>query len=86
MKNARYFNSHNVTHSIRDLCTFGGGSTAVDVLDAVEDANTAIELMDNLTALNIRINNFKIDRLTDNYVRLVGNDSLGNKYYFRAEF
>lgn len=86
MKNARYFNSHNTTHFIGDLCTFGGGSTAVDVLDAVEDSKTAYELLDNLNSLNIRIKDFKIDRVTDDYIRLAGNDSLGNKYYFRAEF
>lgn len=85
MTNARCFNQHNITFSIGDLCVFGGRSTAIDVLDVVEDAKTAQQLRNGLNELDLRVK-FEIERTTEDYVRLKGFDALGNTRYLKAQF
>lgn len=58
----------------------------VDILDAIEDATNETELKDNINSLNGVYYHFNIDRVTDTYVRLKAQDTLGNVYYIRAEF
>lgn len=55
----------------------------MDILDVVEDATTPLELMVGLNSINLFIR-FKIDRTTNEYVRLKGTDAFGNIRYFKA--
>lgn len=64
---------------------FRNESSVVEIMDVVEDATNAVELMSGLNKLNL-FEKFRIDRTTDTYVRLKSTDSFGNTHYFRAEF
>ena len=53
--------------------------------DAIEDAKTARELVENVNMVS-RFEKFTIDRETDKYVRLVAHDVWGNVSYIKAWF
>ena len=84
MENVKFYNAHNIPLSLRNL--YGGNrSSVVEIKDAVEDATTAEELRDNLNRLNL-LEKFKIDRVTDKYVRLTSTDCWGNRHYLKAYY
>lgn len=84
MKNPKFMTKDCVLLSLTNLF-FRNDCSVVDIMDAVEDATTAKELMNNLNSLNL-FEKFQIDRVTDSYVRLVSHDGFGNKHYFKAYF
>ena len=84
MESVKFYNAHNIPLSLRNL--YGGNrSSVVEIKDAVEDATTAEELRDNLNRLNL-LEKFKIDRVTDKYVRLTSIDCWGNRHYLKAYY
>ena len=83
MKNLRLFNKNNNTESFENICIYQ--STVVDLLDSAEDSKTAQEFERNISLLKLGVN-FKVDRITPDYVRLKGFDAFGNLQYLRAEF
>ena len=82
MKNVKYYNSHNIPLSLRNLY-FRNECSVTEILDIVEDANTVEELINGLNSLRINIR-FNIDRTTEQYVRLKGIDAFGNIHYLKA--
>lgn len=84
MKNAKYYNSHNVALSLSNLY-YNTECSVTAIKDVVEDAHTAVELRDGLNKLNL-FEKFRIDRVTDTYARLKSVDGFGNTHYFKAEF
>ena len=82
MKNARLVYGNRVPESLSNLY-WRGDCTDFDILDVVEDATTADELIDGLNGLKL-FYKFKLDRETDSYVRLVSEDDLGNRHYLKA--
>ena len=62
-------------------------ATVVDLLDAIEDSYGGEEMLSKVSKLQLLgFYNIQLDRETNEYVRLKGNDSLGNKFYLIAEF
>ena len=62
-------------------------ATVVDLLDAIEDSYGGEETLSKVSKLQLLgFYNIQLDRETNEYVRLKGNDSLGNKFYLIAEF
>ena len=57
----------------------------IDIRDVVEDSVSAEEMVYNLNKLK-PYNKFTIDRVTNDYVRAVSVDNLGNKTYIKADF
>lgn len=69
----------NIAHGV------GKWSSVIDLVDAVEDSNTAKELLINLKKLSlVGMNSLTIHRETDSYVRIKGTDMLGNVKYLIA--
>jgi hypothetical protein len=84
MKNAQLYLKDRMPLSLGFLYD-SNKYTDMDILDAVEDAATAHDLVTSLNKMNLYVK-FKIDRITPEYVRLKGYDSFGNLRYFKAEF
>lgn len=84
MERARYYNGDNTDLALSNLY-FGDECSVVEILDVVEDSNTAEELVTGLNTLKIR-EKFTVDRITDKYVRLKSKDVLGNIHYFKAYY
>lgn len=82
MKNAVLRNGSGMREAISNMYWKGCDYTMIE--DVVEDATTADELMRGLNSLDL-FYKFRLDRETETYVRLVGQDGMGNKHYFRAE-
>lgn len=73
---------NNIAHGSAMVTAY---STPVDVYDAIEDAHDGKELLKNLKQLKlVGMNNMCIDRETASYVRIKGDDPLGNIRYIRA--
>lgn len=83
MKNPRYSTADGKALALSNLY-FRNGCSVEAIRDAVEDAHTATELMENINALNL-FEKFTIDRVTDSYVRLKSKDCFGNIHYFKAD-
>lgn len=83
MKNPRYSTANGTALSLSNLY-FRNECSVEAIRDAVEDAHTATELMENINALNL-FEKFTIDRVTDSYVRLKSKDCFGNIHYFKAD-
>ena len=91
MKFERFFNSNNSNCALSNIAhgnaMVTAYSTPVDVLDAIEDAETPRELLQNLKQLRlVGFGNIVIDRETNKYVRVKGSDLLGNIHYIQASF
>ena len=84
MKNVKYFTAKNIPLSLSNLF-YGKNSSVIAILDAVEDAETAVELCRYINALKLN-ETFTIDRVTEKYARLKSVDCWGNVHYLRAEF
>lgn len=84
MKKPKYMTKDGTPLSLSNLY-FRNESSVMEIMDVVEDATNAVELMDGLNRLNL-FEKFRIDRTTDTYVRLKSTDSFGNIRYFKAEF
>lgn len=82
MKNVKYFNSCLTPFALSNLCLHG--CSATDILDAVEDAHTAEEFVNNINSLNI-MREFSVDRVTNRYVRLKSVNALGNIHFLQAD-
>lgn len=81
MKDIEYFNGNGVRLSLSNLCF--RGSNVVDIMDVVEDAKTADDLVTGINALDL-LNTFSLDRETENYIRLTCADGFGNKKYLKV--
>ena len=57
--------------------------SVIAIHDATEDSTTGTELVEKLNNLRL-FSRFKLDRETNEYVRLVTTDSWGKTHYFRA--
>ena len=85
MKFVAYFNRRNTPCAVSNMACGTGYADPIDVYDAVEDSNTAQELLNNLKRLKLLAwYNLTIDRETDTYVRIKGVDTLGNVHYLKA--
>ena len=88
MKNVTLFTANATNLSLSNICHGGGNdgyASVVDLMDAVEDSKTAKEFLAKISALNfVGFENPKIDRETDEYVRLRANDGMGNNRYMKA--
>ena len=78
MKKARLYNSHNISYAWSNIC-----DNVADIEDAIEDATNSRELVKNVNAV-CRTSRFSVDRETDEYVRLIATDTLGNITYIKA--
>ena len=86
MKNLNYFNENGIPFALSNLqYRHSRTSPVTAVMDAAENASTAEEFRDYINDLNL-IQRFTIDRVTNEYCRLVTVDPLGNKKYLKAEF
>lgn len=69
----------NICHGNGIVKTY---SSVMDLLDAVEDSKSPVELLQNLQKLKlVGIYNLSIDRDTTTYTRIKGSDTLGNVKY-----
>lgn len=84
MKNPKYTTKDNIPLSLSNLY-YGNDCSVMEIKDVIEDATTAVELRDGLNKLNL-FEKFRIDRITDSYVRLKSKDGCGNTHYLKAEF
>lgn len=80
MRNPRYMTATGIPEALSNLCLWRD-TNVMDIRDAVEEAATAAELVQNINALHIGVR-FKLDRETAEYVRLKGTDAFGNTKYF----
>lgn len=74
MKNPRYFNHLNITGSLNELLRQNEYGL-IEMLDTIEDATDGNDLVKRLNALDpahYEITNWRIDRDTPEYTRLVG--------------
>ena len=84
MKNPRLLTSDNIPCALSNLY-YGNNCSVMAICDVVEDSETAEDLMNGLNKLNL-FEQFSIDRVTTNYVRLKSIDHCGNVHYFKADF
>lgn len=85
MKYDNYFGHEGRGIGLGNLCT--PMTPIVAITDAIEDSRTAEELVERLGKLKLDCGMvFKIDRVTDEYVRLVSVDSSGNRSWLKCLF
>ena len=90
MKNVTLFTANATNLSLSNICHGGGArndryASVIDLMDAVEDSKTAKDFLTRISALNfVGFENPKIDRETDEYVRLRAEDGMGNTRYMKA--
>ena len=78
MNNPKLMTANRIPEALSNLCF--GGSSVMDLYDAVEASDTAEELVRNINALDL-LRTFSIDRETAAEVRLKSVDYLGNVSY-----
>ena len=78
MRKANFFNASNTPLAWSNIC-----DNVMDMYDAIEDATNAIELVDGVNKAN-KFLTFSIDRETNEYVRLIAKDWIGNIRYIKA--
>ena len=82
MKNPTLLTSNGIRESLMNI-VFHGECNVTDIQDAVEDSKTGAELVRKLNTLR-PFDQFRLDRETKEYARLVSVDCWGNKHYFKA--
>ena len=82
MNNPKLMTANRIPEALINLCY--GGASVMDLCDAVEDSNTAAELVRNINALDL-LRDFTLDRETATYVRLKSVDTCGNVSYLIVE-
>ena len=85
MKNIKYFNHNNTPCALSNLLGLRRDITVQDILDVVEDSKTAQDLERGINSMDLT-RKFKVDRVTETYVRLKSVDILGNIEYIKADF
>lgn len=80
MHGARFFNKSKTPLAWSNIC-----DDVTEMDDAIEDAMTAKELMENVNMVS-KFEKFTIDRETKEYVRLIAHDCFGNTRYIKAWF
>lgn len=90
MKFKKFYDVRGINEALSNIAHGNGYNTyatTVDLKDAVEDANSTQELLDNLNKLNlVGWYNLEVSRVTQSMVRIKGVDTLGNIRYLEAEF
>lgn len=88
MKNPTLYYANHTECNLRHLDTRSDGEEDMfPVYDAVEDATTAKQLMDNLNALDDKyaVHDWTVNRETAKYVRLIGSKRGGTTYFLVCE-
>ena len=78
MRNAKFFNASDMRLAWSNIC-----DNVIDMYDAIEDATNAKELADGVNKSN-KFLIFRVDKETNDYVRLIANDCFGNIRYIKA--
>ena len=79
MKNPELITVHGVKESLSVLYN-NDNCNVIKIYDTIEDSKTKEELVASLNKLKL-LNKFNFDRETQEYVRLVMTDYLGNRHY-----
>jgi hypothetical protein len=79
MKNPELMTIHGVKESLSVLYN-NDNCNVIKIYDTIEDSNTKEELVASLNKLKL-LNKFNFDRETQEYIRLVTTDYLGNRHY-----
>ena len=83
MKNPELITVHGVKESLSVLYN-NDNCNVIKIYDTIEESKTKEELVASLNKLKL-LNKFNIDRETQEYVRLVTTDYLGNRHYLIVE-
>ena len=79
MKNPELITVHGVKESLSVLYN-NDNCNVIKIYDTIEESKTKEELVASLNKLKL-LNKFNFDRETQEYVRLVTTDYLGNRHY-----
>ena len=79
MKNPELITVHGVKESLSVLYN-KDNCNVIKIYDTIEESKTKEELVASLNKLKL-LNKFNFDRETQEYVRLVTTDYLGNRHY-----
>ena len=83
MKNPELITVHGVKESLSVLYN-NDNCNVIKIYDTIEEIKTKEELVASLNKLKL-LNKFNFDRETQEYVRLVTTDYLGNRHYLIVE-
>ena len=83
MKNLKMFNQNGYAESLSNL-HLKKGYCVIDLLDLVEECSSAGYFCNRLNRM-LDVEEFTVEKVIEDYVRLLYIDILGNRKYLKAE-